>query len=128
MRGLWRLPPPPGSSRRLNGDTLNAHAGEQHQKGGGWWAADFEGDAVCLGLHLKANVTEWEEALCGLRHGNGDTVPAGVPKTNGDLLPPSSGPFFFVAMYTFYDINVHFFESRFHTPHQPPPTPLHAGF
>lgn len=23
----------------------------------------FEGDAVCLGLHLKANVTQWEEAL-----------------------------------------------------------------
>lgn len=35
--------------------------------GGGWrWGErvdGFEGDAVCLGLHLKANVTQWEEAL-----------------------------------------------------------------
>lgn len=90
----------------------------------------FEGDAVCLGLHLKANVTQWEEALWHyaadvLRHGNGDTAPAGVPKTNGDLLPPSSGPFFFIAMYTFYDVNVRFFESRSCTSHRPPGGGLH---
>lgn len=62
-------------------------------------------------------------ALCAgdvLRHGNGDTAPAGVPKTNRDLLPPSSGPFFFIAMYTFYDVDVHFFESRSCTSHRPP--------
>lgn len=71
-------------------------------RGGG---GGFEGDAVCLGLDLKATVTQRTEALQAadvLCHGNRDAAPAGVLKTICDLSPPSSGPFPSVVTYTFF--------------------------
>lgn len=81
----------------------------------------FEGDAVCLGLHLEANVTQWEEALWHYVPQTSSAMETGTRRLQESrqqtetFCPPVLAHFSLLHCIRFCGVNVHFFESRFCT-------------